>query len=285
MGRAHARPRRAMLRPVNLDLDALFRPDRAERERLAADARGRGRGDGRDEPSARDPRRPARARAGRERRRRGARRRGGADGRRADRQRRRRRRVRARLGRRRAARDQRLGPLARRARRPVGGGRRAALGDRARRGAALGRSRVALRPVRARCRGRARRPTWRGTGWRARRASPTSGPRPRWRRARRRRSGERYRLPELARDAAADRGGGPRRALRRRGRGRDRRGDAGSPRRICWRTGRSGSSRSAARTAASRSASCRRTARARRRSSRSRSTRGSSRGRTRRSRR
>ncbi len=54
---------------------------------------------------------------------------------------------------------------------------------------------------------------------------------------------------------------------------------------VCWRTGRSGSSRFGVRIAGSRSASCRRTARARRRCSRSRSTTGSSRGCTPRSRR
>ena len=85
--------------PVELDLDALFQPGRAQHERLAAHAGGRGRRDGRDEPSSRDARGPSRARAGRERRRRRPRSRGRPDRRRADGQRGRRRRLRSRLGR------------------------------------------------------------------------------------------------------------------------------------------------------------------------------------------
>ena len=95
----HARSPTCDAPPVNIDLDALFRPERARASgwrrmpAIAAEAMV-----ATSHPLG-DPRRPARPRARRERRRRGARRGRHADRRRADRQRRRRRRVRARLGR------------------------------------------------------------------------------------------------------------------------------------------------------------------------------------------
>ena len=48
-----------MLGVVKLDLEALFRPAERGNERLAADARGRRRRDGRDEPPAGDAGRAA----------------------------------------------------------------------------------------------------------------------------------------------------------------------------------------------------------------------------------
>ena len=163
--------------------------------------------------------------------------------------------------------------------------RRATLGHGAGRRAALGRPGDALRPLRARQRGRAGGRRWRATASRARRASPHK-----W--ARRRAGALAGAAAGRALPAARARGhaarGSRRRGRRRSTRARSRRRSPAAS----WLAeedlrahGRSGSSRCAAATAASRSASCRRTARALRRCSRWRSTKGSSPAHTSRSRR
>ena len=272
---------------MKLDLDALFEPGPRELERLAADARDRGRGDGGDEPSARDPRRPARARARRERG--GCRARGGsdADRRRADRQRRRRRRVRARLGRAACC----TGSTAPAGPRPISTA--AAAEDDGPRSVTVPGA-VRLWADLAERFGRFGLDAAVGSGRRAaaatassaRRGSRTSGRGRRTPRGRRPPSGERYALPELAAD--------PARGSQTEGPDALYEGEVaaaiaaatlalrGRPPRPPLGVGRAAAPRA---TAGSRSASCRRTARASRRCSRWRSTTGSSRGRTPRSRR
>ncbi len=255
-------------------------------ERVAPDACDRDRVDGGDESPARNARGPACPRARRQRSRRSARCCRGPDGRRAHGQRDRRRRVRARLGRRRALRAQRVGPFPRRSRRPHDGGRRRARAPSpCRVPCACG---TTLRPGSAGS-GSIRRsallPSLRKPASPAARASPTSGRRHELAPWPAPRLGERYALPDLGRHASPDRGeraGGP---VRRGGRVGDRGGVLALARPISSPIVRSGWSLSAGRTAASRSASCRRTARGPQRCSRSHCTRASSPESTRRSRR